>query len=392
MISKLLPLASTGQSLWKYPLAYDTIDENDISSLINWLRTNPRLTMGEVTKQFEHRWSDFIGTNYSVYLNSGSSANLLMVYSLLNAGKLKNNKFLVPSCGWATTLSPFIQFGIEPIMVDAEDGNYNIDLNIVEDYLKRGDIDGFIFVHVLGVPHRRKELLYLKEKYGCYILEDSCASVGAKYDDESYVGTLGDMSSFSFYFGHQLSTIEGGFINTDDKFLYEELLKLRSHGWVKDIVNDEYRNDENFPFIFNEPGFNVRSTDLQAYIGLGQLEKAEHIFSKRNENHMRYVKKLNDKFELQDCTDTTPVSLHIGIIAESNEHRKRVIEECHDNSIETRVWSHGNLGKHKFWTNRYGEFNGEVANKIYERGFIVPTHPFLNVEDIDFISEVCNGV
>jgi CDP-6-deoxy-D-xylo-4-hexulose-3-dehydrase len=380
----------TGQSLWKYPLASDTIDENDIDSLINWLRTNPRLTMGEVTKQFERKWADFIGTNYSVYLNSGSSANLLMVYSLLNAGKLKNNKFLVPSCGWATTLSPFIQFGIEPIMVDAEDGNYNIDLNIVEDYLKLGDIDGFIFVHVLGVPHRRKELLYLKEKYGCYILEDSCASVGAKYDDESYVGTLGDMSSFSFYFGHQLSTIEGGFINTDDKFLYEELLKLRSHGWVKDIINDEYRNDENFPFIFNEPGFNVRSTDLQAYIGLRQLEKAERIFSKRNENHMRYVEKLNDRFELQDCENTTPVSLHIGILAESNKHRKEVIEECNKNSIETRVWSHGNLGKHKFWTSRYGEFSGEVANKIYERGFIVPTHPFLELKNIDFISEICN--
>ena len=388
MISKSLDL--TGQSLWKYPLASDTIDENDIDSLINWLRTNPRLTMGEITKQFERKWADFIGTNYSVYLNSGSSANLLMVYSLLNAGKLKNNKFLVPSCGWATTLSPFIQFGIEPIMVDAEDGNYNIDLNIVEDYLKRGDIDGFIFVHVLGVPHRRKELLYLKEKYGCYILEDSCASVGAKYDDESYVGTLGDMSSFSFYFGHQLSTIEGGFINTDDKFLYEELLKLRSHGWVKDIVNDEYRNDENFPFIFNEPGFNVRSTDLQAYIGLGQLEKADGIFTKRNENHMRYVEKLNDRFELQDCENTTPVSLHIGILAESNKHRKEVIEECNKNSIETRVWSHGNLGKHKFWTSRYGEFYGEVANKIYERGFIVPTHPSIDLEDIDFISGVCN--
>jgi CDP-6-deoxy-D-xylo-4-hexulose-3-dehydrase len=388
MISKSLDL--TGQSLWKYPLASDTIDEQDINSLIDWLRTNPRLTMGEVTKQFERKWADFIGTNYSVYLNSGSSANLLMVYSLLNAGKLKNNKFLVPSCGWATTLSPFIQFGIEPIMVDAEDGNYNIDLNIVEDYLKLGDIDGFIFVHVLGVPHRRKELLYLKEKYGCYILEDSCASVGAKYDDESYVGTLGDMSSFSFYFGHQLSTIEGGFINTDDKFLYEELLKLRSHGWVKDIINDEYRNDENFPFIFNEPGFNVRSTDLQAYIGLRQLEKAERIFSKRNENHMRYVEKLNDRFELQDCENTTPVSLHIGILAESNKHRKEVIEECNKNSIETRVWSHGNLGKHKFWTSRYGEFSGEVANKIYERGFIVPTHPFLELKNIDFISEICN--
>ena len=99
---------------------------------------------------------------------------------------------------------------------------------------------------------------------------------------------------------------------------------------------------------------------------------------------------LNDKFELQNCENTTPVSLHIGILAESNEHRKSVIEECNKNSIETRVWSHGNLGKHKFWTSRYGEFNGEVANKIYERGFIVPTHPSIDLEDIDFISGVCN--
>jgi len=382
----------TGQSIWKYPLAYDTIDEGDINSLIEWLKTNPRLTMGEVTKEFEQKWAEFIGTEYSVYLNSGSSANLLMVYSLLNSGRLKHKRFLVPACGWVTTLSPFIQFGIEPIMVDADKNNFNIDLNVVEDYLKKGDIDGFIFVHVLGVPHNYDELNYLKNKYGCQILEDSCASVGARYSDGSYIGTLGDMSSYSFYFGHQLSTIEGGFVNTNDKFLYEELLKLRSHGWVKDIVNDEYRNDENFPFIFHEPGFNLRSTDLQAFIGLGQLDKAKDIFTKRNKNHMRYVEKIGEKFELQDCENTTAVSLHIGILAQSNEHRKRVIQKCNENGIETRVWSHGNLGRHKFWTSRYGEFEGKIADKIYERGFIVPTHPLLSNDDIDFISGVCNGV
>ena len=107
-------------------------------------------------------------------------------------------------------------------MVDQDKNNFNIDLNVVEDYLKKGDIDGFIFVHVLGVPHNYDELNYLKNKYGCQILEDSCASVGARYSDGSYIGTLGDMSSYSFYFGHQLSTIEGGFVNTNDKFLYEE--------------------------------------------------------------------------------------------------------------------------------------------------------------------------
>ena len=377
-------------NFYKYPLASDTISKEDVDKLVLWLKTMPRFTMGEVTKEFEKKWSNFIGTKYSVYVNSGSSANLLMVYSLLNSGKLKNNKFLVPACGWSTTISPFIQFGIEPVMVDAEDGNYNIDLNIVEDYLKRGDIDGFIFVHVLGVPHRRKELLYLKEKYGCYILEDSCASVGAKFGNGDYIGTLGDMSSFSFYFGHQLSTIEGGFINTNDEFLYKELLKLRSHGWVKDIVNDEYRNDENFPFIFNEPGFNVRPTDFQAYIGLGQIDKAEDIFIRRSQNHIRYTQMLSNRFEWQDWKRSTPVSLHIGILAESNQHRKKVIENCHKHGIETRIWSHGNLGKHKFWTSRYGEFNGKVSNKIYERGFIVPTQPSIDLEDIDYMCGVCN--
>jgi CDP-6-deoxy-D-xylo-4-hexulose-3-dehydrase len=377
---------------YKYPLASDTINKKDVNKLVSWLKTMPQFTMGEITKQFEKKWSNFTGTKYSVYVNSGSSANLLMVYSLLNAGKLKNNKFLVPSNGWVTTLSPFIQFGIESIMVDSEGGNFNIDLNIVEDYLKRGDIDGFIFVHVLGVPHRRKELLYLKEKYGCYILEDCCASVGAKFANGDYIGTVGDMSSFSFYFGHQLSTIEGGFINTNDEFLYKELLKLRSHGWVKDIATDDWRSNENFPFIFLEPGFNVRPTDFQAYIGLGQIDKAELIFERRSQNHIRYTQMLSNKFEWQDWKRATPVSLHIGILAESNEHRKKVIESCQKNGIETRIWSHGNLGKHKFWTSRYGEFNGKVSSKIYDRGFIVPTHPSIDLEDIDFICGVCNEV
>ncbi len=125
---------------------------------------------------------------------------------------------------------------------------------------------------------------------------------------------------------------------------------------------------------------------------MGQLKKADGIFQKRSENHLRYIEKLNYRFELQDCTNTIPVSLHIGILAESNEHRKKVIQECNENSIETRVWSHGNLGKHNFWTSRYGEFEGKIANKIYERGFIIPTHPLINLEDVDFISEVCNGV
>jgi len=375
---------------YKYPLASDTIDRKDIDNLIEWLDDMPRLTMGNLTRQFEQKWADFIGTKYSVYVNSGSSANLLMAYSLLNTGKLKHKKFLVPSCGWITTISPFIQFGIEPIMVDSNPINFGIDLNIVEDYLKKDIVDGFILVHVLGVPHNRKDILFLKDKYGCQVLEDCCQSVGAQYGNGEYLGVVGDMSSFSFYFGHQLSSIEGGFINLDDKLMYEQLLKLRSHGWVKDLPKDEYENDENYPFIFLEPGFNVRPTDLQAFIGLGQVDKAEEIFLKRSQNHIRYTQKMSNRFEFQDWKRAVPVSLHIGILAESKEHRKAVVDNCKQNGIETRIWSHGNLGRHPYWISRYGEFTGEIANKIYERGFIVPTHPDMDLEDIDIVAEVCN--
>ena len=139
-------------------------------------------------------------------------------------------------------------------------------------------------------------------------------------------------------------------------------------------------------------GTNTNSKDLlDENTIIKPLEIVEWIRHHLINHPDKYLSATFYRFELQDCTDTTPVSLHIGILAESNEHRKSVIKECHNHSIETRVWSHGNLGKHNFWTSRYGEFDGEVSNKIYERGFIVPTHPLINLEDVDFISEVCNG-
>ena len=136
---------------------------------------------------------------------------------------------------------------------------------------------------------------------------------------------------------------------------------MRSHGWVKDIVNDEYRNDENFPFIFHESVLIFVQPIYERFIGLGQLDKANDIFTKRNKNHMRYVEKIGEKFELQDCQNTTATKFTHRYSCQSNEHRKRVIQKCNENGIETRVWSHGNLGRHKFWTSRYGEFEGKIG-------------------------------
>ena len=383
----------------KYPLAKETITEVEIQELIEWLKKYPRLTKGALTVEFEKKWAEYIGTRYSVFVNSGSSANLLMIYALKEFGKL-NGKVIVPSVGWVTTISPLLQFGIEPVMVDADKKTFGIDLEQTEFLLKTEDISAIIFVQVLGVPHYKEELLRLSQKYNVPLLEDGCAALGSSYEDGTMVGRVGDMSTFSFYFGHQFSTIEGGMINTDDEDLYHMLLMLRSHGWGKDLPKDLYKqkmddnNVDSFhePFTFLVPGFNLRSTDLQSYLGLMQVEKADWISEMRTENHIEYAKQLDGHFEFQDWGDDNPCSISFGALAESKEHRKEVVNRLVENGIETRIFSAGNLGLHPFWVNRYGEFHGKVADKIHSRGFFLPNYPELEIEDIDFICGVCNGI
>ena len=383
----------------KYPLAKETITEVEIQRLIEWLKKYPRLTKGELTVEFEKKWAEYIGTKYSVFVNSGSSANLLMVYTLKEMGKLKG-KVIVPSVGWITTISPLLQFGIEPIMVDANEKTFGIDLEQTEFLLKTEEISAIIFVQVLGVPHYKEELLRLSKKYNVPLLEDGCAALGSSYEDGTMVGQVGDMSTFSFYFGHQFSTIEGGMINTDDEDLYHMLLMLRSHGWGKDLPKESYKqkmienNIDIFhePFTFLVPGFNLRSTDLQSYLGLMQVEKADWISEMRTENHIEYAKQLDGHFEFQDWGDDNPCSISFGALAESKKHRKEVVNRLVENGIETRIFSAGNLGLHPFWVNRFGEFHGKVADKIHSRGFFLPNYPELEIDDIDFISGVCNGI
>ena len=307
----------------KYPLAKETINKEDINSLIDWLKTEPRLTMAEITKEFEYKWSNYIGTKYSVFVNSGSSANLLMISTLIQSGKLNSKKIIVPAVAWSTTISPIIQFGLEPIMVDADKKTFGIDLNQTEELLKNGDIGAIIFVQVLGVPHHKDRLLELCKKYDVLLLEDACAALGSSYEDGTMVGHVGDMSSFSFYFGHKFSTIEGGMVNTDDEDLYHMLLMLRSHGWGKDLPDDLYKkkmieNDiDTFhePFTFLVPGLNLRSTDLQAFIGCRQVDKADWISESRIQNHLEYAKQLDGHFEFQDWGNDNPCSISFGALA-----------------------------------------------------------------------------
>ena len=380
----------------RFHLAEDTIDRQDIDRLIDWLKSYPRLTKGKVTLELEEKWSRWVGRKYSVFCNSGSSANLLMFYALLLSGRLKNKKVIVPSVGWVTTLAPAIQLGFEPILCEADPDTFGLDLNHLESLLRKHQPGAVMLVQVLGVPHKMKAVLQLKEKYGFELLEDACAAVGSSGYGKK-LGGFGDMSAFSFYFGHQISTIEGGMVSTDCKEYYDLLLMLRSHGWSKDLdgashdalVSEHQIDDFHSPFVFYEPGFNVRSTDLNAYIGLGQLEKLDWIVSRRRENHALYRQCLGDAFAVQRADPgSTVCSISFGALAADTEQRRKIVGALDENGIETRIFSAGNLGLHPFWIKRYGKASFPMADRIHHCGFFLPNNPSLKPADVEFIAQV----
>lgn len=384
----------------EYLLAERTISEEDLLDLIRWLETNPWLTQGRLVREFEEQWARWLGTRFAVYVNSGSSANLLMYYALLVSGRLKNRRVVVPAVSWATTVAPAIQLGFEPIMCEADWHTFGLDLNHLEDLLKTHEPAAVIVVHVLGVPNEMAGLHDLKERYGFLLMEDACAATGSRYDDR-LVGTFGDLSAFSLFYGHHLSTIEGGMVCTSDEGLHDILLHLRSHGWAKDITSEKEERlasargvlEFNRPFTFYYPGFNVRSTDLNARIGLSQLKRIDEVVERRIENHTVYQSRFLD-VGLHCATNprATICSISFSALADSIEHRDRIAAALKANHIETRPLGGGNMSRQPFWADRHGSAVFRVADRIHSTSFQLPNHPQLIPKDIQFICDIVSFV
>jgi len=380
----------------KIDLVQDTIDNKDIDQLIEWLKTYPRLTKGPKTIEFEKKWSKWLGSKYSVFVNSGSSANLLMLYTLKVLNKLKNNKICVPSLCWATDLSPVLQFEMEPLLIDCNLDNLSVDLKHLEEVFKSENPSVLILVSVLGLSPDMDSIVELCEKYDVILLEDNCESQGTSYKGKK-LGNFGLMSSFSTYFGHTMSTIEGGMICTNNDEIYNTLIQLRSHGWDRDLskdVQNTLRNEwgcDKFSalYTFYVPGFNLRSTDLQAVIGIGQLDKVDDMISKRNENFKYFYSLLNKKTWVPfEISESFTANFAIPIIAETKEQKENIIKDLEDNNIACRPLISGSMGTQPFYKKIYGELKLPNCSIIDERGMYVPNHPKLIKEDIELICKI----
>jgi CDP-6-deoxy-D-xylo-4-hexulose-3-dehydrase len=378
-------------------LVKNTISDDDISHLIAWLGTNPRLTKGKETIKFEEGWSEWLGMKHSVYVNSGSSANLALTYALKLSGRLKNKKVIVPAVSWATTVSPIIQFGLQPILCDSSRDNLGLDIDHLKELCRKEQPAVIMLAHVLGLPCHLKEIVSLCKEEDILLIEDTCESVGSLYDDKK-LGTFGLASSFSFYYGHHLSTIEGGMICTNDTEFYHIIKSLRCHGWDRDLDSKEQqrlREEHNIDdfralYSFYYPGFNLRSTDLQAFIGQRQLAKLDEMVEKRRRNFLLFEKKIQNDFWRINVQDNMMVSnMAYPIITPKID---KLVKALRENNIETRPLVCGSIGEQPFWKRLYGETKLPMASLIHKNGLYVPNNHELIEEEIELICEVVNDV
>lgn len=376
-------------------LVNDTIDSNDLNKLIDWIKTNPRLTKGDLTVEFEKKWSKWLGTKYSVYLNSGSSANLAMIYSLMVSGRMKNKKIILPAVSWTTTVTPAIHLGLEPILCESEKETLGVDIDHLEKLFIEHNPATLMIVHVLAFPNKMKEIKELCQKYDVILLEDSCESIGSTYD-KIKTGNFGLMSSFSFYYGHHMSTIEGGMVSTNDEEIYKLLLSIRSHGWDRDFDTEyqqKIRKENNVSdfrafYTFYYPGFNLRSTDLQAFIGISQLDKIDRFSEKRNENYKIYQKLIkNNYWKIKDFDNCFYSNFAYPIITPNIEN---LTNELIKSGVECRPLVCGSIGLQPYWKKIYGETNFDFADIVHNYGLYVPNNQDLSESDIKFICNIIN--
>ena len=279
------------------PLMHNNITREDLDALIEYLQgEDPILTQSAQVRAFEREWSEWLGVKHSVFVNSGSSANLLTMAALRESRG--TGEIIVPTLTWVSDIASVLQCGFQPVFVDINPRTLGMDARQV---LKKitPETRAVFLTHVLGYNALDQQLLDELDRRAIPLIEDVCESHGATFQGRK-LGTFGLMSNFSFYYAHHMSTIEGGMVCTNDADLYEMARMMRSHGMVREstseTVKQSYRNrhpDLNPDFIFAFPAYNFRSTELNAVIGRNQLKRLDENNGKRTENLWLFLENLD---------------------------------------------------------------------------------------------------
>ena len=287
-----------------WPLMHNNVTRDNLDDVIAFLRQDdPVLTHSEQVQTFEEEWSDWLGVKHSIFVNSGSSANLLALAALRET--CGTGEVIVPTLTWSSDIAAVMQCGFTPVFVDIDMRTLGMDSTQVLDRITPQTKAVFI-THVLGYNALSQRLLDGLAERGIALIEDACESHGASFGDKK-LGTFGLMSNFSFYYAHHLTTIEGGMICMNDPDLYQMVRMLRSHGMVRESSDDAFKNqymskypDLNPDFIFAFPGFNMRPTEINAVIGRSQLKGLDENNKIRKKNFGIFLENIDPE---KYCTD-----------------------------------------------------------------------------------------
>jgi CDP-6-deoxy-D-xylo-4-hexulose-3-dehydrase len=386
---------------FRYPLATSSWDQAE-QDAIQRVIASDRYSMGTEVAEFERRFAEFFGSKHAVMVNSGSSANLLMTAALFftksPALKLeRGDEIIVPAVSWSTTYTPLQQYGLHLKFVDIDLETLNYDLAALEEAVT-DRTRAIMVVNLLGNPNDFDALSRIIDGRDIVVIEDNCESMGARFNGKQ-CGTFGVMGSFSCFFSHHISTMEGGMVVTDDEELYHVMLALRAHGWTRNLpkfnhVTGEKSDDpfeESFRFVL--PGYNLRPLEMSGAIGQAQLDKLPELIRGRRANGSLVQIGLGNhpKFMIQrEIGQSSWFGFSLVIRPDTGLTRAELVRDLTEAGFECRPIVAGNFAKNEVMRFFDHEIHGTLKNADYidANGLFVGNHHYPLNDAIEALSRI----
>ena len=389
----------------KHSLMNNNITPDDNKSVINFLKKNPRLTNGEMVKNFEKKWSKWLGVKYSVFVNSGSAANLASISYLRTL--YNNGEVIVPTVTWVSDVTSVLYNNFKPVFVDINLENLAANENLIKQAINKKTRAIFI-THLLGLNGLTEGIIKLAKKNKILLIEDVCESHGATFKKKK-LGSYGSISNFSFYYAHHMSTIEGGMICTNEKKIYETLRIIRGHGLLRESQDTKMKkktikkfNHLNKEFLFLYPGYNLRSTEINAVYGLSQIKRLDQNNKNRVKNFSLFLKNLDDKKYMTNFNSEGSCNYAFIIILQEKfrnfNFRKKFENILNNKNIEFRRGLSGGGDQTKqpylnYFKNKF-KIVGNLKNTkiVHNYGYYIGNYPTLKKQKILEICKILNSV
>ena len=386
------------QNNFSWPLINNNISPEDKQVLSDFVLKTNRFTNGPKVVEFEKQWSDWLGVKYSVMVGSGAAANYITT-AIVRELKGQKGEVIVPPIGWVSDISSVINTGFLPVFVDVDLDTMAISYEKIKDAINE-NTKAIVLVHALGFNGINDKLVELAKEHDLLLIEDCCEAHGATYNGKK-VGSIGDMSCFSFYFGHHMTTIEGGMISTDNEEIYELARMFRSHGMTREASKETHekyaRPDVNPLFTFAVPGYNMRSSELNAVLGLEQIKRLDYNIERRQENLNIWLTNLDNMlyYREYDVVGSSSYALPL-ILRKGNLEMNKVCKILEEVGVEYRLGTAGGGNQARQpYLERYEHKvvgNLEVSNYIHDFGLYIGNHPELTKEQILDLCRRLNNV